>query len=97
MRNIAPPMQLIAVAMSRGYEPLLSAVAQTLSYKHTDTQTHTLRVTPPPQPPTLKTDRPSHRAPGGGKKFFTSLHFHRLKIRGGRERERDIFMIKKRN
>ena len=59
MPNVAPPVQLIAV------------VARLENNTHTQTDTHTHTAAPPPPlspPPPHKTDRPSHRVPGGAKK-----------------------------
>ena len=52
MRNVAPPVQFISV----------------LAWLVNNTDTHRVAPPPPPPPPPPpKTDRPSHKVPGGAK------------------------------
>ena len=72
MRNVAPPVQFIAVAVrsvNTTDKPRHTHTPSHIKKQHTHTHTHRTshiidRIAPPPPP---KTDRPSHRAIGGGK------------------------------
>ena len=70
--NAAPPVQFIAVAARL----VNNTDTHRPSNKNKISHTHRVsdKVAPPP-PPSPKTDRPSHRAPGGAKKQFIVINF----------------------